>query len=194
MILFKKGVFKDWHLDIDSWDEPKEREFDGRLVKGRPTKGYGSSSFEYAGKLYEPTTWTPQMYEIKVAAERVVKEELDQEVSFTFCLCGYYGIDGKGIPHHSDTVPTLDDLIVSISFGAPRIFQWCEYSCPIKKETNTSELDISIDDQTPVVKNYIMEEGDVFIFDGRSQMNSTHSVPSVENKEERINLTFRTGI
>ena len=66
------------------------------------------------------------------------------------------------------------------------------------KETNTSELDISIQDlydpQTPVVKNYIMEEGDVFIFDGHSQMNSTHSVPSVENEAERINLTFRTGI
>tara|TARA_R100001377_G_scaffold17089_2_gene8579 strand:- start:720 stop:1301 length:582 start_codon:yes stop_codon:yes gene_type:complete len=193
MILFKKGVFKDWHLDIDSWDEPKEREFDGRLVKGRPTKGYGSSSFEYAGKLYEPTTWTPQMYEIKVAAERVVKEELDQEVSFTFCLCGYYGIDGKGIPHHSDTVPTLDDLIVSISFGAPRVFEIEHFPYDIKKHTNTSEVSIPTPRESDKVL-YLLEHGDVIIFDGQSQMRATHAVPNIEGASERINLTFRSGL
>ena len=57
------------------------------------------------------------------------------EVDFKFCLCGYYGTDGKGIPHHSDTVPTYNDLVVSLSFGAPRIFQWHEYGYHIKKET-----------------------------------------------------------
>jgi len=39
-----------------------------------------------------------------------------------------------------------------------------------------------------------MEDGDLFIFDGHSQMFATHSVPDVEGGGERVNLTFRTGI
>ena len=92
------------------------------MVKGRPTKGFGSSSFNYAGKLYKPTPWTHVMYDLKQEAERLVWEELGIDKQFTFCLCGYYGVDGKGIPHHSDTVPTLDDIVVSISLGATRVF------------------------------------------------------------------------
>ena len=38
MIIFEKGIFKDYDPKIISWDKPREREFDGRLVKGRPTK------------------------------------------------------------------------------------------------------------------------------------------------------------
>ena len=194
MMKFIKGGLIGHEPSIQMWDPPTIRYFDGNKIEGRPTKGYGSAPFEYAGKRYEPTPWTNSMNIIKTATELLIYKHLGQVVRFNFCLCGLYRNGKVSIPHHSDTVPTTEDLVVSISFGAPRIFQWCEYSCPIKKETNTSELDISIDDQTPVVRNYIMEEGDVFIFDGHSQMNSTHSVPSVENKEERINLTFRTGI
>ena len=60
------------------------------LVKGRPTKGFGSSSFDYAGKLYKPTPWTHPMYKIKEKAEKLVWEELGINKKFTFCLCGYY--------------------------------------------------------------------------------------------------------
>ena len=42
--------------------------------------------------------------------------------------------------------------------------------------------------------NYLMEDGDVFIFDGLSQMSSTHAVLSMEGCGERTNLTFRSGI
>ena len=41
---------------------------------------------------------------------------------------------------------------------------------------------------------YILEHGDVLIFDGHSQMKSTHAVPDIVEAEERINLTFRTGL
>ena len=62
----------------------------------------------------------------------------------------------------------------------------------IKKETNTSKTNIYTTDTKET--NYLMEDGDLFIFDGHSQMFATHSVPDVEGGGERVNLTFRTGI
>ena len=198
MIHYIKHHFKDCDPKIKQWDEPREREFKGKIVKGRPTKGYGSSSthgFEYAGKLYKPDTWTTPIYHIKHEAEKLVWEELGITKKFTFCLAGYYAREGKGIPHHSDTVPTLDDIVVSISFGAPRVFVQRTYQNPIKKHTNTSELN----DVTK--ENFIIDErffffiyGDVLIFDGHNQMHSTHCVPDLQLTKERINLTFRSGL
>ena len=44
-------------------------------------------------------------------------------------------------------------------------------------------------------KQYILEDGDVLIFDGKSQMTSTHAIlDTVPPIGDRINLTFRTGI
>ena len=43
-------------------------------------------------------------------------------------------------------------------------------------------------------KHFILEHGDVIIFDGHNQMTSTHAVPSLEKAGERINLTFRSGL
>jgi len=194
MIIYIKKYFKDTDPDIHEWDEPKEREFKGSMVKGRPTKGFGSSSFDYAGKLYEPTPWTDVMYEIKQMAEELVWRELGIDKQFTFCLCGYYGIDGKGIPHHSDTVPTLDDIVVSISLGAPRIFVQRTYQNEVKKQTNTSEIETEIENFIIDEKHYILEHGDVLIFNGKNQMYSTHAVPDLEKAGERINLTFRSGL
>ena len=195
MMKFIKGGLTGHDPNIKMWDSPTIRYFNGEKIEGRPTKGNGSAPFEYAGKRYEPTPWTNAMSVIKTATELLIYKQLDRVVQFNFCLCGLYKNGKVSIPHHSDTVPTTEDLVVSVSFGAPRIFQWHEYPYRIKKETNTSTLfDTGIKYPKPRVKNYIMEEGDVFIFDGHSQMNSTHSVPSVENEDERINLSFRTGI
>ena len=69
MIIYIKKYFKHTDPCIDKWDEPREREFNGAMVKGRPTKGFGSSSFDYAGKLYKPTPWNHNMYQIKQEAE-----------------------------------------------------------------------------------------------------------------------------
>tara|TARA_R110000796_G_scaffold252638_1_gene389682 strand:- start:8138 stop:8719 length:582 start_codon:yes stop_codon:yes gene_type:complete len=193
MIKFIKGVFQDRYPDIPDWDKPVDRMFNGKQIKGRPTKAYGSSDFKYAGRIYKPEPWSACMEEFKLKAEGLVLKKLGRTIDFNFCLCGYYGKDGMGIPHHSDTVPTLNDLVVSISFGSPRIFQWQEYQKEIKKETASSEINTKYIAKKLLV-NYLMEDGDVFIFDGYSQMNSTHSVLDVKGGQERINLTFRTGI
>lgn len=166
--------------------------FEGTMVKGRPTRGFGDSTFNYAGKLYEPEPWTHKMQLIKVAAEDVASRVFDKEIKFTFCLCGFYP-DDKGIPHHSDTVPTLDDVVVSLSFGAPRVFAWRTYQNNIKRHTNTSEVDFKenfIKDE----KLYLLDHGDVIMFDGYSQMKATHAVPDLVGAEERVNLTFRSGL
>ena len=194
MIIDIKKYFKNIDPCIHEWDEPREREFNGAMVKGRPTKGFGSSFFDYAGKLYKPTPWTDAMYEIKQMSEKLVWDELGIDKQFTFCLCGYYGTDGKGIPHHSDTVPTLDDIVVSISLGAPRVFVQRTYQNHVKKHTNTSEIETKIENFVIDEKHFILEHGDVIIFDGHNQMTSTHAVPSLEKAGERINLTFRSGL
>jgi len=192
MIKHIKHIFAEFEHGIDKWDDPRERMFEGTMVKGRPTRGFGDSTFNYAGKLYEPEPWTYKMQLIKVAAEDVASRVFDKEIKFTFCLCGFYP-DDKGIPHHSDTVPTLDDVVVSLSFGAPRVFAWRTYQNNIKRNTNTSDVDFKenfIKDE----KLYLLEHGDVIMFDGYSQMKSTHAVPDLVGAEERVNLTFRSGL
>jgi alkylated DNA repair dioxygenase AlkB len=187
-----KHIFAEFEHGIDKWDDPRERMFEGTMVKGRPTRGFGDSTFNYAGKLYEPEPWTHKMQLIKVAAEDVASKVFDKEIKFTFCLCGFYP-DDKGIPHHSDTVPTLDDVVVSLSFGAPRVFAWRTYQNNIKRHTNTSDVDFKenfIKDE----KLYLLEHGDVIMFDGYSQMKATHAVPDLVGAEERVNLTFRSGL
>tara|TARA_R110002020_G_scaffold71498_1_gene184679 strand:- start:1464 stop:2045 length:582 start_codon:yes stop_codon:yes gene_type:complete len=193
MIKYIPKYFQHCNANIQTWDKPSERVFDGKIVKGRPTRGFGSSSFDYAGKLYKPSPWSKTMYVFKQDVEKLVWEELGIDKQFTFCLCGFYGTDGKGIPHHSDTVPTEDDLVVSISLGAPRIFIQKTYQNHVKKHTNTSETFLKenfVIDET----HYLLEDGDVLIFDGKNQMYSTHCVPDLQNAGERINLTFRSGL
>ena len=190
---FIKGALHDYFPDIPQWDAPVDREFNGQKISGRPTKAYGSSDFEYAGKVYKPEPWSYSIEPIKWEVESLVFEELGRAIDFNFCLCGMYKNGRIAIPHHSDTVPRQKDLVVSISFGAPRVFEWNQYGYNIKKESKTSKIDI-YGTQTKTTTQYLMEQGDVFIFDGKSQMTAPHAVPPLKGTGERINLTFRTGI
>ena len=177
---------------ITDWDEPVIREFDGKKIVGRPTKAYGTKSFEYAGRLYEPEPWSISMSVLKMATQLLIYKELNKIVRFNFCLCGLYKTGETGIPHHSDTVPTENDLVVGVSFGAARSMEWNQYDTYINDNTNTSEIDKKMD--WALQKTYLLNDGDVYIFDGESQMNSTHAIPPMENVGERINLTYRTGL
>ena len=191
MKVIKKALV-DYQPVITEWDEPVIREFDGKKVIGRPTKAYGTKSFEYAGKLYKPEPWSISMNILKMATQLLIYKELNKIVRFNFCLCGLYKTGETGIPHHSDTVPTENDLVVGVSFGAARSMEWNQYDTYIKDHTNTSEIDKKM--KWALQKTYLLNDGDVYIFDGESQMNSTHAIPPMENVGERINLTFRTGL
>ena len=197
MIKHIKDIFSEFEHGIDKWDKPRERMFEGTMVKGRPTRGFGDASFDYAGKLYEPEPWSHELKLIKTAAEKIASKEFKRDLEFTFCLCGYYSDQGEGIPHHSDTVPTLDDVVFSISFGSPRVFEWTTYSSHIKEHTNTSDTDLHISPRSnpPMGTSwYLLEHGDAIMFNGISQMNSTHAIPELLGAGERVNLTFRSGL
>ena len=84
--------------------------------------------------------------------------------------------------------------MVSISLGGPRVFIQRTYQNPVKKYTNTSEINVHKENFLIDEQFYLLENGDVLIFDGHNQMNSTHAVGDLEHAEERVNLTFRTGI
>ena len=63
----------------------------------------------------------------------------------------------------------------------------------IKEKVDTSEIDTKYIPKKSLT-HYLMEDGDVFIFDGKSQMRSTHAVLDMKGCGERINLTFRSGV
>jgi|TARA_R110002020_G_scaffold202084_7_gene405097 alkylated DNA repair dioxygenase AlkB len=202
-IHYLKGALKTYNPQFDHWDAPVIRETKNQTIFGRPTRGFGDAPFKYAGKYMKPEPWTNHrcIPSIKANCEEIASTIYDRKIEFTFCLCGLYKDDGKGIPYHSDTVPTLEDVVMSISFGGPRVFAWRTYQNPIKKHTNTSDLDTGDVGKGYFKENfleketfYILEHGDVLLFDGASQMKSTHSVPDLPLAEERINLTFRTGL
>ena len=194
MMKFLKGVAKEFSPTFNKWDEPSVRDFNGLTVEGRPTRGFGDAPFKYAGKSMQPEPWTKQMKGIKHYAERIASTHFDREVIFTFCLCGRYETGQISIPHHSDTVPTQKDIVFSLSFGCPRVFEWTKYHYAIKKKTDTSKTHINRGKSYAMTTTYLLEHGDGLLFDGEAQMYSTHAVPPITGVGERINLTFRSGL
>ena len=220
-LMFMKGLMKDKAPTFHEWDKPVDREVDGKLIKGRPTLGYGDFSFEYAGKYMEPRPWTDhaEMPYIRKAATTLTCEffkqkkpegfphfwgghrhtTVDPEVTldFQFCLVGLYEDGTVDIPHHSDTVPSEADLVLSISYGAPRLFVWRQYDYAIKDVPWTSKIFLGRLGKPIAHKDYyfILEDGDALLFTGKSQLYSTHAVPvSSGALGRRVNLTFRTGM
>jgi len=201
MDLFK-GRAKDYPVRIREWDERTDRDWEDTKVVGRPTRAFGTSVFEYAGKTYPPTPWeeNEDLEDLKKYLEKWLSVEYDRPVEFTFCLCGLYEYSWDEIPHHSDTVPTYNDLVVGVSYGSPRILEWLTYRGDIKAETNTSKTHFIkyaeeiADYWEPTKTSYLLEDGDVYVFDGHSQMCSTHAIPPLVGTGSRYSLTFRTGI
>lgn len=173
------SYYPKWVQDITvtpsdiAWLEPVDR-FDPRhlrMIRGRPSQGYGSAEFSYAGKTINPLPWdaNPKVNELRERLERFLG------VEFYFCLCGLYEDHTVSIPMHHDEIEHDDDVIVSLSFGATRIFE-------MKETYDTSPL-----------KRFILEEGDLVIMTGKNQRIAQHAVPSQETPAgPRVNLTFRT--
>lgn len=181
MINQELGVsyFPKWVTDISitpsdiAWLEPTNR-FDPRhqrMIKGRPSQGYGVADFSYAGKTIRPLPWecNDKITELKKRLEKFLG------VEFYFCLCGLYEDHTVGIPMHHDEIEHDDDVIVSLSFGATRLFE-------MKETYDTAPL-----------KRYILEEGDLVVMTGKNQRIAQHAVPEQETPAgPRVNLTFRT--
>ena len=188
-----KGLLKDVYPVITEWDDPSVRtDENGKTVIGRPSLGFGDKgSFTYAGKTLEAQPWSDDMAIIRDMCQAALRDRAETSKKITFLLAGYYP-EVKGIPMHSDAVPALNDWVISCSFGGSRVFEWEEYAEDIKTESYTSHTPFLND---VVARDlFLLEHGDVILFNGASQMNSRHSVPDLIGTKPRINLTFRTGL
>ena len=135
------------------------------ILTAYPSYSIVNNNNPYPGKIFIHSM-SEYMSILKMATQLFVYKELNKIVKFNFCLCGLYKTGEIGIPHHSDTVPTEDDLVVGVSFGAPRSMEWNQYDTYIKDHTNTSEINKNMD--WALQKTYLLTDGDVYIFDGES--------------------------
>lgn len=147
------------------WDPKTNRE-----LIGRPTKGFGTSDFHYAGKTLKCAPW--ETSRVVNSIKKDIEEQFNIKVEYV--LIGKYA-DGKtGIPYHTDEITGDDDLIINLSFGDPRLFR-------VKWE------------QTDEVEHFITQHGDLLIFDGYANRRMQHDVPALSSISGcRYSLTFRT--
>lgn len=142
----------------------------GRVLVGRPTKVFGES-FSYAGVTKVGHPW----HESKILS--ILKKDIEEafKVDIVTCLVGYYPDGYTAIPFHKDVMGD-NGVILNMSFGDPRLFrvQW----------NDTGKID-----------TYIMQNGDVLLFDGEANKQMLHDVPAVSGKVgPRWSLTFRSTV
>ena len=105
-----------------------------------------------------------------------LKDRLEKELhlSFDYCLAHIY-LDGHGsIGYHNDE-ESLQNPIVSVSFGATRKFRFRH-----------------LDQTKGYAKQFHLKSGDVIVMHTGCQKVFKHSVPKeLKVTEPRINLTFR---
>ncbi len=132
---------------------------------GNEGKPYG-----YSNIIMQPNPWSPLIMYIKNQIEEICQE------TFTTVLLNKYrdGKDSNG--WHADNEKELgkNPIIVSVSFGAERIFQMKHNSIKNLKQ------------------NIVLEHGSLLLMKGTTQHFWKHQIPKTAKKiNERINLTFR---
>ena len=157
--------------DSIAWSNDTVKMFGKTLTLHRKSAWYGDSgaAYSYSGIRREPLQWTEELLMIKKSCEEV------SNATFNSVLCNYYH-DGKdGMGWHCDDERELgkEPIIVSVSFGAERIFAF--------KHRNSKER-----------INIRLEHGSMLIMRGQTQHSWQHALPkSTIVHEPRINLTFR---
>ena len=157
--------------DSIAWSSDTVKMFGKTLTLNRKSAWYGDSgaAYSYSGIRREPLQWTEELLMIKKSCEEV------SNATFNSVLCNYYH-DGKdGMGWHCDDERELgkEPIIVSVSFGAERIFAF--------KHRNSKER-----------INIRLEHGSMLIMRGQTQHSWQHALPkSTIVHEPRINLTFR---
>lgn len=153
--------------------EQKFLTFYGKEVKvPRLTKYYGPNKYVYSGIVNDADFLDSSpvaIQSVKAKIERLI------DVEFNSVLCNFYKNGNDSISWHSDNEPELDpnSPIVSVSFGATRIFEI--------KENSTSKVT-----KIPLI------DGSVFIMPAGFQDKYQHRIPKEPKiQTPRINLTFR---
>ena len=165
------ACFEYFRNDV-SWIQEPVILFGKRRMQPRLTAFFGDEDMEYSysGLTMKAKNWTSPLAKIKE------KLETKFEASFNVCLLNYYR-DGKDyMGWHRDNEHALGEypVIVTVSFGSTRIFQFRDYK-----------------EKMPVV-SLELDHGSVLLMKRQTQEYWEHRVPKTTLPVgPRINLTFR---
>jgi alkylated DNA repair dioxygenase AlkB len=165
-------VFYNALLQNIEWQQDKIKLFGKTHDVPRLTALYGNADkpYTYSGITMKPTAWLPELLEIKKKIETVA------QVDFTTVLLNLYRTGKDSMGWHSDDEKELglNPLIVSVSFGATRIFKL--------QHNNNKSLRHSLE----------LTDGSLLVMQGQTQHFWKHAIPKTSKiTEPRINLTFR---
>ncbi len=154
------------------WQQDKIKLFGKTHDVPRLTALYGNADkpYTYSSITMKSTAWLPELLEIKNKIEEVVKSD------FTTVLLNLYRTGKDSMGWHSDDEKELglNPLIVSVSFGATRIFKL--------QHNNDKSLRQSLE----------LTDGSLLLMQGQTQHFWKHAIPKTSKiTEPRINLTFR---
>jgi alkylated DNA repair dioxygenase AlkB len=154
------------------WLDKSYENPDGKIVHlPRLTANYGEKSYNYSGLTFSPETWFPLLSELKADAESLAGE------LFNALILQLYRDGHDGVNWHSDNDACVgqNPTILSMSFGETRQF-WFKHKDKTKREE---------------ILQLTLQTSDVVLMQGTLQHTHLHTVPKEENKQARINLTFR---
>lgn len=154
------------------WQQDKIKIFGKTHDVPRLTALYGNADkpYTYSGITMKPTAWLPELLEIKNKIEKIVM------ANFTTVLLNLYRNGQDSMGWHSDDEKELglNPVIVSVSFGANRMFKL--------QHKSDKHLKQSIE----------LTNGSLLLMQGQTQHYWKHAIPKTSKiGEPRINLTFR---
>lgn len=158
-----------------AWKQESIKIFGKEVLQPRLTAWYGDKdkNYAYSGITMKPLPWTNTLLQIKEKVEHITTHK------FNSVLLNFYrdGLDSMGWHRDNEKELGTDPVIVSVSFGAIRKFQFRHYK-----------------DQKKII-SLELEHGSLLLMSGSTQNNWQHRLPkSSMAKDSRINLTFRTII
>lgn len=159
-------------LEKISFEDLKEAiEWTQQTCMGKNTprleKYYGEDIIKFRNKKYGGEKMIPILKRVA----NVLQNKFC--VEFKNVLCNYYRDGNDHIQWHSDNKDSINDKIISVSFGETRTFGIRE--CENHKKKRSMEL----------------KDKTVVIFDREANDKYEHNIKKEKNKEARINLTFR---
>ena len=158
-------------LNTIQWENDIVSMFGKTHVMSRKSAWYGEKgcTYIYGSVIHNPLPWTSDLVQCKQLAESIAGK------SFNSCLCNLYHSGMEGMGWHSDDEKELgiNPDIISLSFGADRIFRF--------QHNKTKEcIDI------------LLAHGSILHMHGECQHHWKHALPkSRKIVDARINLTFR---
>lgn len=153
------------------------RGYGGFIDPERHTARFGDRNvtYDYGGRSYPLAPFSPVLNRLRCCVEWEIGQ------LFNVAYVNRYATGAASIPRHSDAsqLPQLGQqpTIASVSFGQARLFQFWASSAPRDKHHMVQIL---------------LEEGDLCIMRGRSQLDWLHGVPKQKDATQpRTSITFR---